>query len=98
MFLKILLLGLSGEAYNVSNTRNLVSVEAMAKCVAEVANKEYKKNIKVVSSKDKNAYYKHAVKAISLDISKFKQKFHYIPDTSVDKAFSRTLRFYLSKK
>lgn len=95
MLLKILLSIKNGEIYNLSNDKNLKSVEDLAKITCEIFNKIYDKKIKVkINLKDKQ-YYKYAVQNITPDITKFKKEFNYSPKTSVKKALEKTIKSLL---
>lgn len=95
MFLKILLSSKNGEVYNVANDQNVVSVEKLAGIVCEAFNKKNKKKLKVLVKKSRVNYYRHAVKVIRPDISKFKKDFNFQPKISVEEAVKRTIDYYL---
>lgn len=95
MFLKALLSSKNGEVYNIANDQNVVSVEELAKIVCHVFNQKYQKKLKVIIKKGNISYYKHVVKAITPDISKFKKDFNYQPKIGVEEAVGRTVSYYL---
>jgi len=98
MFLLLLLSDKNGEVYNISNNKNMISVKQFARTVRDEFNKRYKKNIKVVVSKDRNnKYFKAAALGFIPDTRKFIREFEYIPDTTLKEAVSRTVSYYLNK-
>jgi len=95
MFLKILLSTKPGEIYNVSNDKNLKSVEDLGKITCNVFNKIYDKKIKVIIDSSGVQYYKHAAQNVTPDITKFEKEFGYSPNTSVEEALERTIKSLL---
>lgn len=94
MFFKILLSEKSGEIYNISNPKNLITVREMAKLTSGAVYKIKKKKVSVVYTKENSRHYKGAEKIVKPDIAKFIGEFKYIPNTTAKKAFFRTISSY----
>jgi nucleoside-diphosphate-sugar epimerase len=98
LFLKILLVGESGEVYNVSTDKNYITVWQLAKIVKQALQRNGMKKISINNVLDKTNVYKHAPSAMRLNISKVKNQLHFVPLVTVEDGIERTVRYFLSQQ
>lgn len=93
-FIKILILGEKGQAYNIGNPIEDYSILELANRIIALFPE---KNVKVktlIKEGDKN-YLKSLVNLNIPDISKAKESLNWEPKISVDRGFSRTVESYI---
>ncbi len=93
-FLKVLIDGVNGEAYNVGNPNEEHSILNLAKMMVEIYPD---KNLKVIReiSTDNISYLKSEIKRNSPDISKIMNVLNWNPLTSTKVGFRRTIESFI---
>ena len=96
MLIKILLSNRNGEIFNVGSDKNVVSIKELAELTCNIFNEVYQKKIRVIVRKKNNLYYNNAVQSIIPNIEKFKHSFRYTPNTDLETALRKTIRYFSS--
>lgn len=90
-YFRILLLGSSGEAYNVANDEGYISVKEVSKMVANIYPE---KHISVIYNLSEQNNISSKVKDMKVDVQKVRN-LGWKPKVSVEEAFKRTIDSYI---
>ena len=92
-YLRTLLIGKKGEAYNIGNDKQEISIEKLAKLIIKISNKKLKIIFK--KSKDKD-YLIDSPKRRCPSIIKARKDLLFYPKISLREGLIRTYKYYLS--
>jgi len=93
-FLKVLVDGIDGEAYNVGNPNQEYSILSLAEMIVKIFPEKKLKVKKQIIPKN-NGYLQSVVKRNSPDISKISNLLNWMPVISVETGFRRTIESFM---
>tara|TARA_B100000965_G_scaffold201488_1_gene168205 strand:- start:2360 stop:3397 length:1038 start_codon:yes stop_codon:yes gene_type:complete len=92
-FFKVLLDGEPNNAYNVSNSKMIISIKDLA---STLVNLYPEKGLKVILSKENEDYIQSPIKGNIADTSKL-ERLDWKPEISIEEGFKRTIESYSKK-
>ncbi|MGL6153828.1 MAG: NAD-dependent epimerase/dehydratase family protein [Cetobacterium sp.] len=96
-YLKVLLTGTNGEAYNVGNSYQEVSVLELANRIANIfPEKKIKVLVKERNKDDK--YLMSTIDRVYPSIEKIKTELNWVPEITIEEGFARTIKYIKENK